>query len=210
MWAKVLVEDIKHFLEALMKFWSNTTGTTGNTTGASTSKPTERQSDAPSQFTKNFCLTMLTQSDTATRLGINNSPIANGELFVVNNLEQLSVKVLEPVFALLKGDYMYSGGYRCKPLNDAVGSSDSSQHRKGMANDFQPKVPTKANVESAFQAIKASDIPFDQLIIEGSRIGTPQETFWIHISYDPNKAQQRRQTLRVIVGEDGKNRTVGA
>lgn len=168
-------------------------------------QPQARQPDksptAPSQFTEHFSLGLLTQSDTATARGINNTPLANGEVWVVDNLEQLSVKVLEPIWALLTGDFVYSSGYRCKALNTLLGSSDTSQHRSGMAVDFQT---AKTPIEQAFQKIKSSNIPFDQLIIEGSAIGKPNEVRWIHVSHDPGKAQQRRVCYRIEV-VNGKN-----
>lgn len=135
-------------------------------------------------LSENFTLEQMIKSDTAKRNNIDNSPLSNGELFVINNLEALCKNTLEPINTLLKKIYTTSG-YRCKKLNDKVGSSDISQHRLGKACDFVPG----CIVEDAFQKIKASNIPFDQLIQENDE--------WIHVSYDKDKKVQRRMVLKM-------------
>ena len=80
---------------------------------------------------------------------------------------------------------MVNSAFRCKQVNDAVGSKDTSQHRTGCACDF--RVPNMTP-DAVVKAVIASGLPFDQLIREFDR--------WTHISI-PNtpEAIPRRQVL---------------
>jgi hypothetical protein len=85
---------------------------------------------------------------------------------------------------------MVNSAFRCKEVNDAVGSKDTSQHRLGCAADF--RVPSMTP-DQVVQAIMAAGLAYDQLIREFDR--------WTHISIpnDP-KGKPRGQTLII----DGK------
>ena len=101
------------------------------------------------------------------------------------NLERLAL-FLEQVKEVLGGKpIMVNSAYRCKAVNDAVGSKDSSQHRIGCAADI--RVPSMTP-DQVVKAVIASGIPYDQLIREFDR--------WTHISV-PNNASDypRRQSL---------------
>jgi len=110
------------------------------------------------KLTENFTLEELTHSETALRLGFENSPSPAA----YENLIRLA-QLLEQVRKLLNKPILVNSGYRSKPVNDAVGSKDSSQHRVGCAADF--RVPGMSPKEVC-EAIIASDIQFDQLIRE--------------------------------------------
>ena len=102
-----------------------------------------------------------------------------------NNLKRVA-ELLEQVKGLLGGKpIMVNSGFRSKQVNDAVGSSDRSQHRVGAACDF--RVPNMTP-DDVVKVIIASDIPFDQVIREFDR--------WTHISVT-NEAtgKPRRQAL---------------
>ena len=80
---------------------------------------------------------------------------------------------------------MVSSGYRSKLVNDAVGSKDTSQHRIGCAADI--KVPGMTP-QQVVKAIVASDIPYDQVIVEFDA--------WTHISVPSlETAKPRKQAL---------------
>ena len=84
-------------------------------------------------LTPNFTLEELTVSETAERNGWDNSP-NDSELA---NLTRLA-DMLEQVKVVLGGKpIMISSGFRCKQVNDSVGSKDTSQHRIGCAADFR-------------------------------------------------------------------------
>jgi uncharacterized protein YcbK (DUF882 family) len=101
------------------------------------------------------------------------------------NLTRLAA-FLEEVKTVLGGKpIMVNSAFRCKQVNDAVGSKDSSQHRVGTACDF--RVPSMTP-DQVVKAVIASGIGYDQLIREFDR--------WTHISV-PNTAggNPRRQSL---------------
>jgi uncharacterized protein YcbK (DUF882 family) len=101
------------------------------------------------------------------------------------NLERLAA-FLEKVKGVLGGKpVMINSAFRCKQVNDAVGSKDTSQHRIGCAADLRIPGMTPDEV---VRAVIASDLQFDQIIREFDR--------WTHISV-PNTpdAKPRRQAL---------------
>ena len=103
----------------------------------------------------------------------------------LENLKRLAA-FLEEVKSVLGGKpIMVNSALRCKQVNDAVGSKDSSQHRIGCAADIRVPAMTPDEV---VKAIIASDLGYDQVIREFDR--------WTHISV-PNtpEAKPRRQAL---------------
>lgn len=66
---------------------------------------------------------------------------------------------------------MVNSAFRCKQVNDAVGSKDTSQHRLGCAADIRVPGLTPDQVVKACIAAK---LPYDQLIREFDR--------WTHVS----------------------------
>ena len=119
-----------------------------------------------------FTLDELTHTD---HREIDNSP-TQAE---ISNLQQLA-NFLEEVKTVLGGKpIMISSGFRCKALNDAVGSKDTSQHRTGFAADFRVPGMTPDEV---VRAIVASGIGYDQIIREFDR--------WTHISVSDKPRKQ--------------------
>ena len=108
-----------------------------------------------------------------------------------NNLKRLA-ELLEQVKRLL-GDkpIMVNSGFRSKQVNDAVGSSDRSQHRVGAACDFRVPGMTPNEV---VKAVIASDIPYDQIIREFDR--------WTHISV-PNEPNGKPRRQALIIDKQG-------
>lgn len=101
------------------------------------------------------------------------------------NLKRLA-DLLEQVKVVLGGKpIMVNSAFRCKQVNDAVGSKDTSQHRIGCAADIRVPGMTPDQV---VRAILASTIQFDQLIREFDS--------WTHISVaNTIDTPVRRQTL---------------
>jgi len=119
-----------------------------------------------------FTLDELTHTD---HREIDNSPTQDE----ISNLQQLA-NFLEEVKTVLGGKpIMISSGFRCKALNDAVGSKDSSQHRTGFAADFRVPGMTPDEV---VRAVIASGIGYDQIIREFDR--------WTHISVSDTPRKQ--------------------
>ena len=116
------------------------------------------------QLSPHFSLAELTDSQTAVRRCIDNTPAAA----VVSNLARVAA-VLERVRALVGGPITVSSGYRSPKLNKAVGGSASSAHVLGLAVDIT--APSVAPKQLA-RAVRDAGIEFDQLIYEGT---------WVHI-----------------------------
>ena len=109
----------------------------------------------------------------------------------LDNLKRLAL-FLESVKAALGGKpIMINSAFRCKQVNDAVGSKDTSQHRIGCAADIRVPGMTPDQV---VRTIIASKVEYDQIIREFDR--------WTHISV-PNApdGSPRRQAL--IIDKQG-------
>ena len=135
------------------------------------------------ELTDHFTLDELTRSQTATRRGIPNHP----NVAQINALKALCENVLEPLRAHFGASVMISSGFRAAAVNKAIGGAAGSQHTKGEAADFTIAGQT---VETVFQFIRQSDLPFDQVIQEGT---------WIHVSHKakgPNRREALRATFR--------------
>ena len=109
------------------------------------------------------------------------------------NLQKLA-EFLEQVKTALDGKpVIITSGYRSKPVNDSVGSSDKSQHRTGCAADF--KVPSMTP-DQVVRTIIAAGLPYDQIIREFS--DPVAGGGWTHISISDTP---RRQAL--IIDKSG-------
>lgn len=149
-------------------------------------------------LTDHFSLDELTRSDTAERLGIDNTAPDR----IITNLFVLAVG-LEQVRALLHFPVRVSSGYRCEELERVLCEKDyrawcarhgnhvgpdswaayfkRKAHPKGYAADFT--AAGFGDPLSIVKAIEASEIKFDQCIQEGK---------WVHISFAP---AMRREVL---------------
>lgn len=138
------------------------------------------------QLSPHFSLEELTHSDVAVRNGWDNTP---DEATTVN-LTRLA-EFLERVKVLLDNKPMITSAYRSKQVNDAVGSKDTSQHRLGCAADIRVPGMTPDQVT---QAIKSSDLPFDQVIREFDS--------WTHVSV-PNREGEQPRGMALIIDKQG-------
>lgn len=128
-----------------------------------------------------FTLEEMSQSQTAARLGIDNTPpqsVIDSLILSCQNAELIrgSLKIQVPNSLIL-----VSSGYRCPALNTAIHGSSSSQHMFGEAIDFTVK---NWVLFDAWKYIAESNT-YDQLIYEQT---------WIHVSYT-NKRQNRKQIM---------------
>ena len=89
----------------------------------------------------------------------------------ISNLQRLA-QLLEQVKEAIGGKpVMINSAFRCKQVNDAVGSKDTSQHRHGCAADI--RVPGMTP-DAVVRAVIAAGLPYDQIIREFDA--------WTHIS----------------------------
>lgn len=128
---------------------------------------------------KYFTIEEMTKSSIAKANGIDNTPSDEGVL----NLQKLIEAVLDPLREWYGKPIRVNSGFRCEALNEAVGGSDTSQHRLGEAADIT--VGTKKGNKKLFEYIK-DNLPFDQLINESN-------FSWVHVSY--REGRLRKQVL---------------
>jgi NADH dehydrogenase FAD-containing subunit len=138
-------------------------------------------------ISKHITLTEATKSNTATRLGINNTP----NEATIETMKLTAEKVFEPLREIL-GAIRVSSFYRSPDLNRAIGGSKSSQHCKGEAIDIDMDGTTVTN-KQVFDFIK-DNVNFDQLIWE---FGTDANPDWVHVSYE-STGKQRKQILKAV------------
>lgn len=125
-------------------------------------------------LTEHFSLEELTQSQVASRKGIDNEPSEA----VKRNLQVLA-NGLERVRAILLSPLHISSGYRSFDLNKLIGGSTKSAHMDGYAADFT--APAFGNPESIVRTLKRTMLKCDQCIMEGT---------WVHVSFAPTMRNQ--------------------
>ena len=139
------------------------------------------------KLSENFTYEELTRSDTAVRLGVENTPNESE----IENLKRLAALLQEVKKAVGGKSVMINSAYRSKPVNDAVGSKDTSQHRLGCAADLRvPGMKPREVVEACI----AAQVPFDQIILEFDS--------WTHISV-PNTPQMQPRGQKLIIDKQG-------
>ena len=128
------------------------------------------------------------KSTTATRLGIDNVPNADG----LDNIRITCFKVYDPACDYFGRRLPIASFYRCPLLNAKIGGSSTSQHCNGQAVDIDCDGLGTARVTNAllFDFIRKR-LDFDQLIWE---FGTDANPDWVHVSYNPGR--NRREVLK--------------
>lgn len=144
-------------------------------------------------LTEHFTLDEFADSQTAARLGLDNTPSEE----VIANLRGLCDTILEPARQAL-GPLRISSGYRAPAVNAAVGGSKGSAHMLGFAADVIPVEVSKLT----FARWVKQWVPFDQVIGEYGVPGAGPEgqPAWIHVSCGP---ALRAETLRVVADGRG-------
>ena len=128
------------------------------------------------KISKNFSLDEFTKSETATKLGIDNTKVPDE---VLKNLTLLVEYILQPLRNEVNRPITISSGYRCLKVNSAVGGVPTSQHVLGQASDI--KVSGLTPYEIA-KTIVDLGLEFDQVIL--------YPTF-VHVSYHQDRNRNR-------------------
>jgi hypothetical protein len=131
-------------------------------------------------LSEHFTLEELSFSETAARLGLDNTPNPN----IITNLK-LVAAVMEKIRTLL-GDrpIVVHSGYRSVETNRVVGGVATSAHCHGLACDFVCSAfGTPAKVALA---ILNSGIEYDQLVLEYG---------WIHVGLAQEGKLSRQEAL---------------
>ena len=144
------------------------------------------------QLSANFSLHELSKSETALRMGLDNTPDDEA----TENLRLLCEKVLQPVRNHYGKGVKVNSAYRSPESNAAVGGSKTSDHCKGMAADIE--IPGVANADLAQWIM--DNLDYTQLILEFYTPGIP-DSGWVHVSFDPNNLKKQELTATKVAGK---------
>lgn len=127
------------------------------------------------RISKNISYDEATRSQTATRLGIDNTPTEREYL----NMKLVAENCFEPMREWYGKPITISSFYRTEKLNSAIKGAKNSQHILGKAIDIDTG-NGKENTKILNWAKK--NLQYDQLILEyPDKNGDPS---WVHISFD--------------------------
>ena len=146
------------------------------------------------RLSKNLTLKEAIKSNTASRLGIDNTP----EDWEIHNLRAVAENVFQPIRDHFGVPIGVSSGYRSKELNKAIGGSKYSQHMIGEALDIDADIFGKVTNADIFNFVK-NNLEWDQMIWE---FGDDEEPNWVHISYKES-GKNRKQIKRAYRDEKG-------
>jgi len=144
-------------------------------------------------LTPNFTLEELTHTD---HRELDNTPttaekcIIDGKEVMVNAYENLPrlANFLEQLKVILGGKpIMVNSAFRSESVNTAVGSKNTSDHRRGCAADIRVPGMTPDEV---VKAIIASDLPYQQVIREFDR--------WTHVAITTNDSDIPKKSKLII------------
>ena len=144
------------------------------------------------QLSTNFSLHEMCKSETALRMGFDNTPDDEA----TENLRLLCEKVLQPVRDHFGKGVKVNSAYRSPESNAAVGGSKTSDHCKGMAADIE--IPGVANAELAQWIM--DNLDYTQLILEFYTPGIP-DSGWVHVSYNPERLIKQELTATKVAGK---------
>ena len=153
------------------------------------------------RLSKNFTLQELTHSNTAVRLGIENTPDKEG----IWNLTLLATELLQPIRDRI-GALRVTSGYRSPELN-AIFGANRSQHMLCEAVDLQFVKRGKMDNLQIYQAVIDLDLDFDQCILEfgdSTQYNDPMHPSWCHISWTVR--ENRKQVLVAYKDENNKTK----
>lgn len=133
-------------------------------------------------LTKHFTLAEMVASQTAARLGIDNTPSPE----IVENLRRTAALLEECRTILGNKPIIVSSGYRCPALNKAVGGvPGKSAHVTGQAADWI--CPGAGSVATICQRLVGTPgLVWDQIIREFDHAGNG----WIHLAWSESPRMQ--------------------
>lgn len=144
-------------------------------------------------LTPNFTLEELTHTD---HRELDNTPttaekcIIDGKEVMVNAYENLPrlANFLEQLKVILGGKpIIVNSAFRSEAVNTAVGSKNTSDHRRGCAADIRVPGMTPDEVT---RAIIASELPYSQVIREFDR--------WTHVAITTNESDVPKKSKLII------------
>jgi len=144
------------------------------------------------KLSNNLTLGEMTRSNTAKRLGIDNSPTETH----LSNMRFLAERIFQPIREHFGVPIYISSGYRSRNLNRAIGGSQSSAHCHGLALDIDmDNRGSEVTNRDVFDFV-LNNLNFDQLIFEHGDKDNPD---WVHIGISidyPNRGEVLRAIRR--------------
>lgn len=151
---------------------------------------------------KYFVFSEFTNSDTAKKLNIENTPNSEESDNIIYMMRMMD-RIRERWTQYCDENYLQhpqitvTSGFRSEALNTAVKGSKTSQHRDGSAVDFKAKNgQNKALFEVILDMIEEGDIECSQLIWE---YGDENNPSWIHLGRYVGR--KRNEVLRYEKGK---------
>ena len=138
---------------------------------------------------KFFSITELVRSNTAKRLGIDNTPSDE----IKDHLTLFIERVLDPIREDWGSPIMVSSGYRCPVLNKAVGGAKTSGHQYGYCADLQVKCDLRKFSHFVKDWMMMHNMKWDELIWEKSGGVT-----WLHFCWIGKDGKQRMKCFDII------------
>tara|TARA_R100000329_G_scaffold33556_1_gene31268 strand:- start:97 stop:576 length:480 start_codon:yes stop_codon:yes gene_type:complete len=148
------------------------------------------------KLSKNLSLAECTKSNTARRLGIDNTP---EDEWIIENLKSIAEHIFQPVRDAFRCPIYVSSGYRGPALNRAIGGATRSQHMEGRALDLDADVFGRCTNSEIFNYIK-ENLEFDQLVWE---FGDSDNPDWVHVSFVYG-GHNRKRCLKACRDDEGK------
>ena len=140
---------------------------------------------------KYFELKEFLESRTAKEKKIDNFPAWQH----VQNLQELTEKLLDPLREAYGKPINVTSGFRSKKLNDALKGSKASAHLLGYAADLVPSDgDIDAFIKFTFDWLRKNKIPFDQAIDETDNKGN----HWLHLAICNQKREQRKKIFELV------------
>ena len=154
-----------------------------------------KNADSIMKLSKNLSLAEVTKSNTAKRLGIDNTP----DDWATENLRKTAEHIFQPLRDAFRCPICVSSGYRSPDLNAAIGGSKRSQHVEGRALDLDADVFGRCTNGDIFRWI-LNNLTFDQLIWE---FGDDDNPDWVHVSFVYDGVNRGR-CLKACRDDEGK------
>lgn len=120
------------------------------------------------------------RSETATQLGIDNTPPVQAQ----GNIVYLVDRVLDPLREAL-GPIIVTSGYRSDALNRAVQGAQRSFHRLGNAADIRAPRTSHVTLKTIFDHIHEK-LPYTELIAEEIPDG------WVHVAIARGRENEKQ------------------
>lgn len=135
-------------------------------------------------LTPHFTLEEFTESQNASRLGLDNTP----SVTVLANLYRTAA-MIEAIRMAIDTPIRISSGYRSPEVNKAAGGSTTSAHMFGLAADINAQGISPKDLA---KIIAKMDFPIDQIILE-----FPESNGWVHIGLSSGAPRKEVLTKRV-------------